>query len=62
LVAYNPSEPAKFEADIAARVNELAADPALAAAMGRAGRARAVRSFDWAAIADQTVDLYRSLL
>jgi starch synthase len=30
--------------------------------MGRAGRARAVERFSWSAIADQTVELYRSLL
>jgi alpha-maltose-1-phosphate synthase len=62
LVAYDPDDPAGFEAAIAARVNELVADPARAAAMGRAGRERAVTSFDWGAIADQTVGLYRSLL
>ena len=40
----------------------LAADPALATRMGQAGRRRAISSFDWAAIAAQTADLYRSLL
>ncbi len=30
--------------------------------LGVAGRERAVRSFDWAAIAAETVDLYRSLV
>jgi starch synthase len=30
--------------------------------MGRAGRARAVERFSWTAIADQTVELYRSLM
>jgi len=29
--------------------------------MGRAGRERAVRAFDWSAIARQTSELYRSL-
>ena len=43
-------------------VNELVADPAAGRAMGKAGRERAVTSFDWGAIADQTVALYRSLL
>ena len=42
LVAYTPDDVALFESDLAARVNELAADPARAAAMGKAGRARAV--------------------
>ena len=35
--------------------------PARAAAMGRAGRERAVREFDWSAIARQTSELYRSV-
>jgi hypothetical protein len=29
--------------------------------MGKAGRERAVREFDWSAIARETVELYRSL-
>ncbi|HSS67973.1 MAG TPA: glycogen synthase [Nocardioidaceae bacterium] len=62
LVPFDPDDTARFEADIAARVNELVADPARARAMGKAGRERAVTSFDWGAIADQTVALYRSLL
>jgi len=57
-----PRDPACFAADIAARVNELLADPARARAMGQAGRRRAVEHFDWAAVAAQTMDLYRSLL
>jgi starch synthase len=62
LVTYDPADPAGFERDLAARVNDLAADPALATRMGQAGRRRAISSFDWAAIAAQTADLYRSLL
>jgi alpha-maltose-1-phosphate synthase len=62
LVPFDPDDPARFEAEFAERVNELVADPARAVAMGKAGRERAVTSFDWAAIADQTVALYRSLL
>jgi len=61
LVDYTPDDAAGFEAALADRINRLVADPGLAAQMGRAGRARAVSSFDWAAIADQTVALYRSL-
>ena len=57
-----PVDPAVFARDIAARVNELLADPARAAAMGRAGRARAVEEFSWAAIAERTVALYRGLV
>ncbi len=61
LVDYSPDDIEGFEAALADRINRLVADPELAARMGRAGRIRAVSSFDWAAIADQTVALYRSL-
>jgi alpha-maltose-1-phosphate synthase len=57
-----PVDPERFVSDVAARVNELVRDPERAAAMGRAGRRRAVEHFSWRAIAEQTVDLYRSLL
>jgi starch synthase len=62
LVPYTPDDPEAFESRFAAAVNELAADPARARAMGEAGRARAVESFGWAAIARQTVALYGSLM
>lgn len=62
LVDYDPDNPAALEDGIAARVNELVADPALAARFGVAGRERAIRNFDWAAIARQTADLYASLV
>jgi glycosyltransferase involved in cell wall biosynthesis len=38
-------------------LTKLAADPALRAAMGAAGRARAVESFDEARVVDRTLDL-----
>jgi starch synthase len=57
-----PLDPDKFVADLAAAVNELLADPDLAAEMGRAGRRRAVEHFSWAAIAEQTVGVYRTVL
>jgi starch synthase len=57
-----PRDPAAFSAAIAARVNELLEDPELAAAMGRAGRARAVEAFSWPAIALETVEVYRGLV
>jgi starch synthase len=61
LIDYTPDDVTLFESQIAARVNELAADPTRAAAMGTAGRARAVSTFDWRAIAEETVALYQSL-
>jgi len=57
-----PLDPARFEADLAARLTEVLADPGRATAMGVAGRRRAVESFSWAAIATRTLDLYRTLL
>jgi len=57
-----PVDPARFATDIADRVNELVRNPERAAEMGRAGRSRAIEHFSWRTIAEQTVDLYRSLL
>ena len=59
--AIEPRDPATFSHAIAERVNELLGDPDRAAAMGRAGRERAVEAFDWSSIAAQTSELYRSL-
>jgi alpha-maltose-1-phosphate synthase len=59
--AIEPADPDTFANAIAERVNALLADPERAAAMGRAGRERALAKFDWSAIAKQTSELYRSL-
>jgi starch synthase len=53
-------EPGNAE-ELAARVNELLADPKLATRFGKAGRKRAVEHFSWHAIAERTAELYRSL-
>jgi glycogen synthase len=58
----SPADPDRFARDLAAAVNPLMADPDLRARMGAAGRRRAVERFSWSSIADQTVELYRSLL
>jgi starch synthase len=50
-----------FEDDLAREVTQLLEDPARAAALGRAGRERAVAQFGWDAIAQQTVEVYRSV-
>jgi starch synthase len=65
LLAHDPMtpvDPEQFERDLAASVNRLMADATLRESMGRAGRRRAVEHFSWSSIADQTVDLYRSLI
>ncbi|MGH9156394.1 MAG: glycogen synthase [Acidimicrobiales bacterium] len=62
LVALDPAEPWHYVAELAARVNELLADPARAAAFGRAGRRRVVDSFTWGAVAARTAAVYRKVL
>jgi starch synthase len=62
LVHYDAREPHAFEADIAAAVNELVADPGRCRSMGLAGRARAVEAFSWTTVAEQTMAIYSSLL
>ncbi|MDK6808206.1 glycosyl transferase family 1 [Corynebacterium sp. HMSC056E09] len=62
LVNYDADDDATFEADLAAAVNRVAADKELAQRFGAAGRQRAIEDFSWATIAQQTVDIYRSLM
>jgi starch synthase len=65
LVPYDPAQaddPAfvsAFEADLAAKINSLTADPDKARAFGLAGRQRCIDEFSWAKIAAETVDVYR---
>jgi alpha-maltose-1-phosphate synthase len=56
-----PRDPAQFARDFAQRLNELVRDADRAREMGRAGRARVIDRFEWAAIAQQTVELYERL-
>jgi starch synthase len=64
LVPYQPTladDPAyveSFEATFAERINELTRDPDRAGRLGRAGRLRCIKYFDWSTIARQTVDVY----
>lgn len=60
--SFEPANPDRFARDIATRVNELMADRKKQLAMGAAGRKRAEEKFGWAAIAKQTINLYRSLV
>jgi starch synthase len=57
-----PLDPDRYVADFAAALTSVVSDPARAAEMGRAGRARAISSFSWDAIAERTVEVYRSVL
>ena len=56
-----PRDPEAFVRGLADGLNALVRDPDRAAAMGRAGRERAVAHFAWPAIAEQTSAVYRRL-
>jgi starch synthase len=58
---FEPLNPEKFERDLAARINQLMADPKLREKFGKAGRKRAQEKFSWSAIAQRTETLYESL-
>jgi alpha-maltose-1-phosphate synthase len=62
LVPYLPDDPGSFERGLAESLGALLSDPARAAALGRAGRERAVAEFGWDAIAERTIEVYRSVL
>ena len=57
-----PLDPDRYVADFAAALLELVDDADRAAAFGAAGRARAIEAFSWTAIAERTVEVYRSVL
>ncbi len=62
LVPYDADDPAAFERGLAERITELALDPDRARAMGAAGRERVLSEFGWPAIAQQTVEVYSTIL
>lgn len=62
LVHYDEADAASFEKDLAEQVNAMVADRAKAKEFGKKGRERAVEEFSWATIAQQTVDIYKSLI
>ena len=59
---FEPTDPTQFARDLATAINAVALDPAKRARYGQAGRQRAEQHFSWDAIADRTLDLYRSLV
>ena len=59
--AGTPRDRRRFAEDLAARIDQLIADPALAARFGRAGRQRVIDQFSWSAIAERTAELYAKL-
>jgi starch synthase len=57
-----PVDPDRFVADLADALNAAVSDPERAARFGRAGRDRAVESFSWSRIGDETLTVYREVL
>jgi starch synthase len=57
-----PVDSARFVADLARALNEAVSDPQRARRFGQAGRRRAVESFSWSSIGDQTMAVYESVL
>jgi glycogen synthase len=58
---FDPVDSRQFSTDLAAGINRVALDPDLRASFERNGRKRVEDHFSWTAIAQRTLDLYRSL-
>jgi glycogen synthase len=58
---FEPTNPEEFSRDLAAKINQLMADPALREKFGKAGRKRAEENFSWSTIARRTKALYETL-
>jgi alpha-maltose-1-phosphate synthase len=56
-----PLDPERYVADLAAALVDAVSDPERARTRGVAGRRRAKELFSWPAIAEQTLEVYRSL-
>jgi glycogen synthase len=59
---FDPLDPANFARELAQAINKVALDENLRTTFGRKGRQRVEEHFSWAAIAEQTLALYRSLV
>jgi alpha-maltose-1-phosphate synthase len=62
VAPVDPAAARRFATGLAARIDELVADPGRARAMGEAGRRRVVEHFDWAVIAERTAALYQRVV
>lgn len=60
--SFDPVDPERFSADLAAAINRVAGDKALQQRFGQAGRRRVEDHFSWDAIAHRTIELYQSLI
>jgi starch synthase len=57
-----PTDPDRFEADLADALLRIVADPESARRMGAAGRERAAEHFDWERIAIETREVYERVI
>jgi alpha-maltose-1-phosphate synthase len=57
-----PRDPETFARALAERITQLLKDPAKCRQFGDAGRKRVEETFSWTAIAQQTIELYESLI
>ena len=62
LVDYDPHNTDEFERNLALRINELLDNASLAREMGRRARDHVTNNFDWKRIAQNTIELYESLV
>lgn len=62
LVHYDEEHPAEYEATLAAAINRVVSDSALARRFGLAGRKRAITKFGWDTIARRTIDVYQAAI
>jgi glycogen synthase len=58
---FDPVDPGKFSRQLAEGINRVALEAGLGEKFGQAGRRRVEEHFSWTAIAQRTLDLYRSL-
>jgi glycogen synthase len=58
---FDPQDPEQFARDLAGAINKVALDENLRATFGQNGRRRVEEHFSWSAIAQQTLELYKSL-
>jgi glycogen synthase len=59
---FEPVDPDQFSRDLAAGINKVVSNKDLQISMAAAGRKRVENHFDWKAIAQQTAELYSSLI
>jgi starch synthase len=59
---FDPVDPARFSRELAEGINRVALDPPLREKFERNGRRRVEDAFSWTAVANRTLDLYRSLV